>query len=143
MPDNPSFDQFGLNTPINLITEKYNIQFLVYFGSFQTPYYNRDSDIDIGFLTLRPLDANDRMNLLEELIKFHRKSEIDLVDLIKAEPILKYEIARTGRVFYEKETGLFERYSLYYIKKFYELKPAIEAEMKMIGDSIKELLENG
>jgi predicted nucleotidyltransferase len=99
---------------------------MVYFGGYQTEYYNRKSDIDIAFLAAEPLTVSERMSLLEKLIIFHRKSEIDLLDLITAESILKYEIARTGRVFYESEDRLFERYGLYYIKKFYELKPVIE-----------------
>ena len=80
------------------------------------------------------------MKLLEELIIFHRKSEIDLVDLRSAEPILRYEIAKDGKLLYEREEGLFERYRLFYIKRFYELRPLIEEELNRISNSIKEVL---
>jgi len=114
----------------------------VYFGSYQTEFYNSESDIDIAYLSARILSPDEKMQLLEDLIKFHRKSEIDLVDLIKAEPVLRYEIAVNGRVFYEREQGLFERYRLFYIKRFYELRPVIEEEVRKIGESIKEVLRD-
>lgn len=129
--------------PIDQIAEFFGIEFLVYFGSFQTEYYNSESDIDIAFLTVRSLSVEEKTHLLEELILFHRKSEIDLVDLLTAEPLLRYEVARSGRVLYERETGLFERYGLFYIKQCYELKPVFEAELKKIGEYIREVTEHG
>jgi hypothetical protein len=41
---------------------------------------------------------------------------------------------------YEREEGLFERYRLFYIKRFYELRPLIEEELNRISNSIKEVL---
>jgi len=130
------------NEVLHTIVEKYNMKMLVYFGSYQTEYYNKDSDIDIAFLTARPIALDDQISLLEDIIHFHRKSEIDLVDLRKADPVLRYEVALNGRVLYEKEEGLFERYGLFYIKRFYELKPIIEEDMKRIGREIEEVLKD-
>lgn len=129
--------------PIDQIAENFGVEFLIYFGSFQTEYYNSESDIDIAFLTARPLSFERKIHLLEELILFHRKSEIDLVDLRTAEPLLRYEVARSGRVLYERETGLFERYGLFYVKQCYELKPVFEAEMHNIGEYIREVIDHG
>ncbi len=125
---------------IGEIAKKYDMEFMVYFGSYQTKFYNKNSDIDIGILSSRCLDTDKLMKLLEELIIFHRKSEIDLVDLRSAEPILRYEIAKDGKLLYEREEGLFERYRLFYIKRFYELTPLIEEELNRIKNSIKEVL---
>jgi len=133
----------SFSKPIKQIAENFEVEFLVYFGSFQTEYYNSESDIDIAFLTARPLSIEAKTDLLGELILFHRKSEIDLVDLRTAEPLLRYEVARSGRVLYERETGLFERYGLFYIKQSYELKPVFEAELKKIGEYIREVIDHG
>jgi predicted nucleotidyltransferase len=127
---------------IDKIAYNYNILFIVYFGSYQTKYYNSESDIDIAFLSSNLLDNKKRINLLEELILYHRKSEIDLVDLKTAEPILRYEIAKNGRVLFEKEEGLFERYSLFYIKRYYELKPVINEGKKNVGKKIMEMIHD-
>ena len=127
---------------INEIVEKYNLKLLVYFGSYGTEYYNNESDIDIAYLSDNDLSFEEKISLLEDLIKFHKKSEIDLVDLKSAEPILRFEIAKNGRAFYEKEDNLFERYSLFYIKRIYELRPIKEEHIRQIGLSIEEVLSN-
>ncbi|MDD3840470.1 MAG: nucleotidyltransferase domain-containing protein [Clostridia bacterium] len=135
--------KYKFNKTIEQIAQQYGIVFFVYFGSYQTEYYNRDSDIDIAFVSYGEISSKDKLEMLEDLIKYHRKSEIDLIDLKKAEPILRREVALNGRVLYEEENGIFERYSLFYIKRFYELKPVIEEQLKQISQEIKELLEDG
>lgn len=127
---------------INEIAEKYSLKLLVYFGSYDTKYYTSESDIDIAYLSDSDLSIEEKITLSEDLIKFHKKSEIDLVDLKSAEPILRYEIAKNGRVLYEREHNLFERYSLFYIKRIYELRPVIEEQIRQIGLSIEEVLRS-
>ncbi len=127
---------------ISEIAHKYTIDFLVYFGSYQTKYYTSDSDIDIAFLSSKTIDNEKKVSLLEDLILYHRKSEIDLVDLRTAEPLLRYEIAKEGKVLYEKESGLFDKYSLFYIKRYYELKPLIDERTKNIGKKIMEVIHD-
>ena len=105
---------------LNEIAEKYNIELLVYYGSYGTEFYNNESDIDIAFLSAEQLSIQEKLELLEDLIHYHKKSEIELVDLRTADPVLKHEIAVNGRVLYEKEENLFERYRLFYIKSIRE-----------------------
>lgn len=128
---------------IEEIIDKYKLRLVVYFGSYKTEYYRSDSDIDIAYLSVTLLSRVEKMNLLHDLILAHRKSEIDLVDLRTAEPVLRYEIATKGRLLYEEEEGLFDRYSLYYTKRFYEMKPLIQAELDNIRKRISEVLDDG
>lgn len=132
----------SFSSSINEIAKRYDMEFMVYFGSYKTEYYNRDSDIDIAYLSVEQLDADKHIKFFEDLVLLHRKTELDLVDLRISEPLLKFEIAKTGKVLYEKEKGLFERYSMYYIKKIYELKPNIEDELRKLSNSINEVLSN-
>jgi predicted nucleotidyltransferase len=127
---------------LNEIVEKYNIELLVYFGSYGTKFYNSESDIDIAFLSASYLSIQEKLELLEDLIHYHKKSEIDLVDLRTADPVLRYEIAVNGRVLFEKEENLFERYSLFYIKSIYEHKSVLEDKMRKIAISVEEVLNN-
>ncbi|NLA57566.1 MAG: nucleotidyltransferase domain-containing protein [Firmicutes bacterium] len=125
------------------IAEKYNLRLLVYFGSYMTESYSEESDIDIAYLAEKPLNTAEKLGLLRELIVTHRKSEVDLVDLQTADPLLRYEIATSGRPFYEREKGLFEQLSLFYIKQIYELKPVIRERIKTIRREIQELITDG
>lgn len=123
----------------SIIAKFYKLKLLVYFGSYGTKYYGPNSDIDIAYLSEEPLTPQDKMELLKDLIIAHQKSEIDLVDLQTAEPILRFEVAKDGRVLFEKESGVFQHYALFYIKNFWELKPVILEEMRMMMEEIRGL----
>jgi predicted nucleotidyltransferase len=128
--------------PLEDMIDKYSIKLLVYFGSYLTEFYRDDSDIDIAYISETSLSPVEKMALYEDLIRYHRKSEIDLVDLVRSDPILRYEVALNGKVLYESEPGLFEKYQLYYIKRYYEYRPYIEEEMREIGRKIREVLDD-
>lgn len=125
------------------LAARFNLKLLVYFGSFLTANFRPHSDIDIAFLADRPLSSMEKWDLCKELIIFHRKSEIDLVDLQTAEPILRYVVANEGKLLFEREEGLFDRYALFYIKRFYELRPLIREQMRRTVAEIKELELDG
>jgi len=124
---------------ITALSHRYGLKFLVYFGSFLTEHYRKDSDIDLAFLAHRPLSSTEKWELCKELMILHRKSEIDLVDLQTAEPLLRYIVATEGRLLYEEEVGTFERYALFYVKHYYELAPVIQDQMRRLMVEIKEL----
>ena len=52
------------------------------------------------------------MSLLNELSQFYQRVDIDLVNLTKAEPILKVEIAKKGKLLYGSKEK-FEKFSIY------------------------------
>ncbi|NLM28802.1 MAG: DUF86 domain-containing protein [Clostridiaceae bacterium] len=127
---------------LNEIVKKYNIELLVYFGSYGTEFYNNESDIDIAFLSADHLSIQEKLELLEDLIHYHKKSEIDLVDLRTADPVLRHEIAVNGRVLYEKEKNLFERYGSFYKKAIYEQKSVLEDETGKITNPAEQVFDN-
>ncbi len=82
---------YNYKNTIEDIAKEYNVAFFAYFGSYQTEYYHKESDIDIAFLPEKNMTIETKVSLMDDLIKYHRKSEIDLLDLRKAEPVLRYE----------------------------------------------------
>lgn len=128
---------------IGELATRFHLKLLVYFGSFLTANFRPDSDIDIAFLADRPLSSMEKWDLCKELIILHRKSEIDLVDLQTAEPILRYVVAHEGKLLFEREEGLFDRYALFYTKRLYELGPLIREQMRRTVAEIKELELDG
>lgn len=134
--------QYSYSKTIEDIAKEHKVAFFVYFGSYQTEYYRDESDIDIAFLPEKNMTTEAKINLLEDLIKYHRKSEIDLIDLRIAHPVLRYEISLKGRVLYEKEQGLFDKYCLFYVKRYYELMPVVKEELRILGEEIKEVVRN-
>ncbi len=100
-----------MKIPVDVIN-KYNLKLLVVFGSAGTQFEHPESDLDLGFLSKKALSIEEEQNLLQELMVFYRRGNIDLVNLVKADPVLKMEIARNGRLLYE-EDDTFLNFQLY------------------------------
>ncbi|MDY6820548.1 MAG: nucleotidyltransferase domain-containing protein [Deferribacterota bacterium] len=94
------------------IINKYGITLLVVFGSFAEGTTHKDSDLDLGYMSSNLLTKETELSLLGDLIKYYKRSNIDLVNLKKATPTLKLEVACKGRLIYGTEED-FLRFQLY------------------------------
>jgi len=88
------------------IIEKYGISLLMLFGSYADGSYLPDSDLDLAYLSKDILSRERELTLLEELLKHYQKNELDLVNLRKASPALKLEVATKGKLIYGTEVEL-------------------------------------
>lgn len=121
---------------------KYKIELMVIFGSYGTEEFKAgESDIDLAFLTSIPLSENCILNLVNEFSSIIKYSNIDFIDLNRASGLLKYEIASKGRLVYEKKRGLFERYSLYCYRYYYDTHKFRVLRQEYFENKLKELGE--
>lgn len=80
------------------------------FGSVVSGKARRQSDIDLAFLFDSPVDI---LSLTNRVISLLHTGGIDVVDLRRASPLLKFSIVKNCRLLYEREKGIFnEQYSL-------------------------------
>lgn len=93
------------------LIKEYDIHLLLAFGSYQTERFTKDSDIDLGYLAKRDFTPEEELRLLKDLVLLYRRDRIDLVNLVKASPLLMFETATHGRVLYE-ENDSFLRFKL-------------------------------
>jgi predicted nucleotidyltransferase len=114
------------------IIKKYDLNLLLVFGSYNTERFTADSDIDVGFLSKADLNLDQEMNLLEDLVRFFKRDQVDLVNLKKAVPLLMYEIACNSRVFYDEDNN--------YLK--FKIKASARyADTKFLRDARRKYLE--
>jgi len=73
---------------------------VITFGSQTTGLATASSDFDFGVFADKPLTLTERTHLAGRLAKKFRLNEdkIDLVDLTTASPILKFEVAKVGKL---------------------------------------------
>lgn len=89
-----------------------NILLVILFGSTATGTTHRRSDIDIAILGSEVLDIVEITNAVTRLL---HNDCIDVVDLRRASPLLAIEVARHGRILYERRPGDYAAfYSLAY-----------------------------
>lgn len=93
---------------------KHGISLAILFGSQAAGRALRGSDLDLAVWVEQPellLDipeaARARRRLLRDLINYFETGEVDLVILNHASPLLKFQVARTGKPVYQKSPGLY------------------------------------
>lgn len=91
---------------LEFMKKKLNLKLLILFGSQAKNEAFIWSDIDIAFLSKEDISNINRWELSQELAYFYQK-EVDLIDLKKANTILKFEIVSTGEVIFNKNQDNF------------------------------------
>ncbi len=108
----PGLEQFAV---------KYELDLLVLLGSYGTKHFLPGrSDIDIAFLSRKQLQPDEYLQLMAELGVLFHHDRLDLIDLQKASPLFKFEIANKGRLLIQSKEGFFERYRLYCLRYYYD-----------------------
>lgn len=89
-----------LNTAILEITTAYPDVIAIYlFGSFATPFENRNSDVDLAFLRDAEADNIETWELAQK-IACKIDKDVELIDLQKASTVFRYQVCTTGRPIY-------------------------------------------
>lgn len=110
-----------LKPGLEQLAVKYKLDLLVLLGSYGTKHFLPGrSDIDIAFLSRKQLQPDEYLQLMAELGVLFHHDRLDLIDLQKASPLLKFEIAAKGRLLLQSEEGFFERYRLYCLRYYYD-----------------------
>lgn len=116
----------------NSIIKKYGLELFIVFGSYAENKNNPGSDLDLAFKSTADLGQQKERELLDELSRFYQRGDIDLVNIDKAEPVLKVEIAKRGKLLSGSQKE-FERFSIY--------AAAIYADTKFLRDDRRKMLE--
>lgn len=92
-------------TEIKGLAEKYKIKFIVLFGSRAKGVPREDSDFDMAVYTDEFNDLNAYNAVLfglAEILKIPAEN-VDLTNLKNANPLLRYEITKEGKLLYGNE----------------------------------------
>ncbi len=86
------------------------LRLVILFGSAASGKTHRNSDIDIAFLFERSVDI---LELTNTVIRLLHNDNVDVIDLRRASPLLKFSAVKKGKLLFEKTPGEFnEFYSL-------------------------------
>lgn len=80
------------------LCKRYKIAAFILFGSEAKCRTNRLSDIDIAYLPIERLGIKQEDAVFLDVVKLFKRDDIDLVDLTKADLILKYSIINSGKL---------------------------------------------
>ncbi len=80
------------------------IELVILFGSMASGEGHTESDLD---LAVRGSGVLDLVALTNDVTRLLHTDDVDLVDLRRASPLLMMEVARKGRLLYEKTSGIY------------------------------------
>jgi predicted nucleotidyltransferase len=121
---------------LNEITDKLSpmfddegLQLVIVFGSVVSGKVHQKSDIDLAFLFDKPVDI---IGLTNRVISLLRSDNIDVVDLMRASPLLSFSIVRNGELLYEKMEGNFNTFCSLAFRRYADTKKLRDAQAQMI-----------
>lgn len=109
---------------INQCAKKYQLKLMILFGS-QVKRSQKESDFDIAYLSKKDLSGKEIIDLNCDLIDTFNNDRIDLVDLRRANPFLRYEIAKNSQLLFGKEMDYLE-FKAFAFKDYVNHRPLFE-----------------
>jgi predicted nucleotidyltransferase len=120
---------------LTLLFEEEGLQLFLLFGSVVSGKVNPQSDIDLAFLYDGPVDI---LALTNRVIRLLHTDNIDVVDLRRANPLLKLSAAKQGVLLHERSPGLFNSFYSLAFRRYVDTKKLRDAQGKRIKNFLEE-----
>ncbi|HUP01456.1 MAG TPA: nucleotidyltransferase domain-containing protein [Gemmatimonadota bacterium] len=112
--------------------EERNVLLAYLFGSLSRDEDRAPQDLDLAIL--RRDDAVYRLRA--EIADRVGSQRLDLVDLATASPVLRFEIVRTGRLVYEADSLVTERFELETIRLYRDTAHLRRSQLKHLSEKL-------
>lgn len=110
------------------------LKLVLLFGSAVSGKIHKKSDIDLAFLFDKAVDI---LTLTNRVIKLLHTDNVDVVDLKRASPLLKFSAVKSGMILYEKEPGMFNEFYSLAFRRYIDTKKLRDAQAQAIQQFLK------
>lgn len=115
--------------------KKEGLRLVILFGSTISGEVHKKSDIDIAFLFDKPVDILELTNTVMRLL---HTNNVDVVDLRRASPLLKFSTVVKGKLLYEKGPGMFNEFSSLAFRMYVDTKKLRDAHKITIKNYLEK-----
>ena len=129
----PSIDDIKKN--LSPLFQEKELQLALLFGSIVRGGTHSYSDIDLAFLYDTPIDV---ISLTTEVIKLLHTDRVDVIDLSRATPLLRFSVVRHGRLLYERSPGLFNTFSSLAFRRYVDTKKLRAAGQRAVESFLQQ-----
>lgn len=120
---------------VDILCEKLSPFLIIQFGSTVKGNSNKNSDIDIAFLSEKgPFDKYDIFMIGQNLAS-KLNQDVDLIDLNQASTVLQAQIVSTGKVIYCSDTLKKSQFEVKALKMYAKLNEERYPVLKKIDES--------
>lgn len=116
----------------------FGLRLIVLFGSTARGVMNRESDIDLGVLSEKPLSPVQRRRLWSALSALF-PAEVDLTVLNHADPLVSYQIASEGVILFEAVSFAWETWKSYAMRRYWDTHKFRESQSVYLARRAEEL----
>lgn len=114
--------------------KKYNgLYFLLLFGSQAQMLARPESDWDFGYLAAQGFDS---MPLYTDLVLILENNQVDLVDLNRANGLLRYRAVKDGLLLFETQKGKYEKFLLEVLNFWCDVSPLLQREYTFLLEGL-------
>ena len=124
-----TFDVSDLQRLLDPLCGQYHLRLIIVFGSTVTGSRGPESDVDLALLADAPLDL---VAVTTDVIRLLHTDHVDVVDLCRASPLLAMEVARHGRLVYERQPGVHIEFISLAVRRYIDTKKLRDAQKDAI-----------
>lgn len=128
----------GQKNELEVIGKRYNLDFVVLYGSVAKKQETPVSDIDIAVYKQKGIIPEDFSNIYRELGTIFSPRELDLKSLNGANSLFRYNVVKLGQLLYGDQTA-YNFYKAFAYRDFQEAKPLFRLEEYLVKKHQKEL----
>ena len=118
--------------------EEKDLRLILLFGSTYTGAVHKKSDIDLGFLFDGPVDI---LAMTNRVIRLLHCDNVDVIDLNRASPLLRFSAVQKGRLLYEKSRGIFNEFCSLAFRMYVDSKKLRDGRAEVIKGFLQSRAE--
>jgi predicted nucleotidyltransferase len=124
-----------LKNRLSPLFEEEGLCLVILFGSFASGRTHKKSDIDLAFLFDDPVDILDLTN---RVIRLLHTDNIDIIDLRRTNPLLRFVALNKGKLLFERRPGMFNGFFSLVFRMYIDTKKLRDARETSIKHFLKE-----
>lgn len=124
----------------DFVAGREEIEAVILFGSVARGEARPDSDLDVGVLLNRKVyEAGfDLLRLIADMSDAFERSDIDVVVLNGASPLLMHQVVRDGHVLYATSNRVVAEFQIYAIQQYEDTRPLRVARQRRLLRRVEE-----
>lgn len=139
----PKRDVLSIQTAVvECVSRKREIQAAYIFGSVATGRMRPDSDVDVAGLVSGRIQPDNmfkyRLKLMADLGFALHRSDVDVVILNEAPPLLAHRVLSMGKLIFERSASVRVRFQVNTVNRYADLVPMFETQIQYLKKSVRD-----
>ena len=127
-------DDNSLLKRLTVLSEEYDLKFIILHGSYATGKEHKDSDVDVAVICEQELKFDRYLSLsgkMQDALALPPEVDLDFKTLNKVDPLFRYEVTRNGKLLYGNAED-YKKYKAFSLYAYRDTRPLFNLERKLV-----------